>query len=160
MEYLVLKYVHVISSTLLFGTGIGSAFYLLATTLSGDVRAIAVVSRMVVRADWLFTATTAVLQPVTGLWLVQRMGVPLSTPWLAASLVCYALAIACWLPVVWLQMRLRDLAAQAAEGNTPLPPRYWLLFKWWVALGVPAFFLFLALFWLMIAKPALALGGA
>jgi uncharacterized membrane protein len=155
MEYLVLKYVHVISSTVLFGTGIGSAFYLLATTLSRDVRAVAVVSRMVVRADWLFTATTAVLQPVTGLWLVHRMGMPLSTPWLMVSLVCYALAIACWLPVVWLQMRLRDLAAQAAREGTPLAPRYWFFFKWWVALGVPAFFLFLALFWLMIAKPAL-----
>jgi uncharacterized membrane protein len=111
MEYLVMKYVHVISSTLLFGTGIGSAFYLLATTLSRDVRAVAVVSRMVVRADWLFTATTAVLQPATGLWLVHRMGMPLFTPWIKASLVCYVLAIACWLPVVWLQMRLRDLAA-------------------------------------------------
>jgi uncharacterized membrane protein len=154
MEYLVLKYLHVISSTLLFGTGIGSAFYLLATTLSRDVRAVAVVARMVVRADWLFTATTAVLQPVTGFMLVQRMGLPLSTPWLKASIVCYALAIACWLPVVWLQMRLRDLAAEAARDGTPLPPRYWLFFKWWVALGVPAFFLFLALFWLMIAKPA------
>jgi uncharacterized membrane protein len=158
MEYLVLKYLHVISSTLLFGTGIGSAFYLLATTLSRDVRAVAVVARMVVRADWLFTATTAVLQPATGFMLVHRMGLPLSTSWLKASLVCYALAIACWLPVVWLQMRLRDLAADAARDGTPLPPRYWLLFKWWVALGVPAFFLFLALFWLMIAKPAL--GGS
>jgi uncharacterized membrane protein len=154
MEYLIVKYVHVISSTLLFGTGIGSAFYLLATTLSRDVRAVAVVSRMVVRADWLFTATTAVLQPATGFWLVYRMGLPLSTPWLAASLACYALAIACWLPVVWLQMRLRDLAAEAARAGTALPPRYWFYFKCWVALGVPAFFLFLALFWLMIAKPA------
>ncbi len=155
MEYLILKYLHVLSSTLLFGTGIGSAFYLLATTLSRDVRAIAVVARMVVRADWLFTATTAVLQPLTGFMLVHRLGLPLATPWVEASLVCYALAIACWLPVVWLQMRLRDLAAEAARDGTALPARYWRLFGWWVGLGVPAFFLFLALFWLMIAKPAL-----
>ena len=155
MDYLVVKYLHVISSTLLFGTGIGSAFYLLATTLSRDVRAVAVVARMVVRADWLFTATTAVLQPATGFWLVHRLGLPWSTPWVKVSIVCYALAIACWLPVVWLQMRLRDEAARAARDGTVLPPAYWRLFAWWVALGVPAFFLFMALFWLMIAKPAL-----
>jgi uncharacterized membrane protein len=155
MEYLFVKYLHVVSSTLLFGTGIGSAFYLLATTLSRDVRAVAVVARMVVRADWLFTATTAVLQPLTGFWLVHRLQLPLSTPWLKASIVCYVLAIACWLPVVWLQMRLRDLAAEAAREGTGPPPRYWQLFRWWVVLGVPAFFLFLVLFWLMIAKPAL-----
>jgi uncharacterized membrane protein len=155
VEYLFMKYLHVVSSTLLFGTGIGSAFYLLATTLSLDVRAAAVVTRMVVRADWLFTATTAVLQPATGFWMVHRLGLPLSTPWLKASIVCYVLAIACWLPVVWLQMRLRDLAAEAARGGTVLSSRYWQVFRWWVALGVPAFFLFLALFWLMIAKPTL-----
>jgi uncharacterized membrane protein len=155
MEYLFVKYLHVVSSTLLFGTGIGSAFYLLATTLSRDVRAVAVVSRMVVRADWLFTATTAVLQPATGFWLAHQLGLPLSTPWLKASIICYGLAIACWLPVVWLQMRLRDLASAAARDGTALSPRYWQAFRWWVVLGVPAFFLFLALFWLMIAKPSI-----
>ena len=154
MEYLIVKWLHVISSTVLFGTGIGSAFYLLATTLSRDVRAVAVVARMVVRADWLFTATTAVLQPLTGFWLVHLAGLPLQTPWLKMSIYCYVLAILCWLPGVWLQIRLRDLAAQAASSGQALPPRYWQLFRWWVVLGVPAFFLFLALFWLMVAKPA------
>jgi len=154
MEYLIVKWLHVISSTVLFGTGIGSAFYLLATTLSRDVRAVAVVARMVVRADWLFTATTAVLQPLTGFWLVHLAGLPLQTPWLKMSIYCYVLAMLCWLPVVWLQIRLRDLAAQAASSGQALPPRYWQLFRWWVVLGVPAFFLFLALFWLMVAKPA------
>lgn len=153
MEYMVLKWLHVISSTLLFGTGIGSAFYLLATTLSRNVQAIAVVARMVVRADWLFTATTAVLQPLTGMWLVHLLGLPLSTPWIRASLVAYVLAMACWLPVVWLQMRLRDLAAKAAREGTALPAPYWRYFMAWIALGIPAFFLFLALFWFMIAKP-------
>lgn len=155
MTYLVVKWLHVLSSTVLFGTGVGSAFYLLATTLSGDVRAIAVVARMVVRADWLFTATTAILQPLTGFWLVHRLGLPLDTPWLLASIVCYALAMLCWLPVVWLQMRLRDLAAVAARDGRPLAPHYHRLFRWWIALGVPAFLLFLALFWLMVAKPSL-----
>ena len=154
MEYLFVKWLHVISSTVLFGTGVGSAFYLLATTLSRDVRAVAVVTRMVVRADWLFTATTAVLQPLTGFWLMHRAGLPLQTPWIKASIVCYVLAILCWLPVVWLQIRLRDIASEAANSGQALPPRYWRFFKWWVALGVPAFFLFVALFWLMVAKPA------
>lgn len=153
MEYFVAKWLHIVSSTILFGTGIGSAFYLLATTLSRDVRAIAVVARMVVRADWLFTATTAVVQPATGFWLVQQMGLPGSTPWLKASVLCYVAAMGCWLPVVWLQMRLRDLAADAAQRGAPLPPLYWRYFTAWVVLGVPALVLFLAIFWLMTAKP-------
>jgi uncharacterized membrane protein len=154
MEYLFVKWLHVISSTVLFGTGVGSAFYLLATTLTRDARAVAVVARMVVRADWLFTATTAVLQPLTGFWLMHLAGLPWRTPWLRMSILCYVLAMLCWLPVVWLQIRLRDLALEAATLGQPLPARYWKLFAWWVGLGVPAFFLFLALFWLMIAKPA------
>ena len=155
MEYLVVKWLHVLSSTVLFGTGIGSAFYLLVTTLSRDVRAVAVVARNVVRADWLFTATTAVLQPLTGIWMMRLAGFPWETPWLKWSIVCYALALLCWLPVVGLQIRLRDLASAAARDQSPLPARYWQLFRWWFALGVPAFFLFVAIFWLMVAKPAL-----
>jgi uncharacterized membrane protein len=159
VEYLIVKWLHVISSTVLFGTGIGSAFYLLATTLSRDVRAVAVVARMVVRADWLFTATTAVLQPLTGFWLMHLAGLPVQTPWVSASIVCYVLALLCWFPVVWLQIRLRYLAAAAAQQGTVLPPRYRTLFAWWIALGIPAFVLFLILFWLMIAKPPLAFFG-
>lgn len=155
MEYLVVKWLHVLSSTVLFGTGIGSAFYLLATTLTRDVRAVAVVSRMVVRADWLFTATTAVLQPLTGFWMMHLAGFPMATPWLRVSIVFYGLALACWFPVVWLQMRLRDLAGIAARDATALPAAYWRCFRWWVALGIPAFFLFVAIFWLMVAKPSL-----
>ena len=153
MEYLVVKWLHVLSSTLLFGTGIGSAFYLLVATLSRDLRFLAGVTRWVVRADWLFTATTAVIQPATGWWLAHLAGMPLSTHWLAWSLGLYALAIACWLPVVWLQMRLRDLAAVGVQQGR-LPPTYWRYFTAWVVLGVPALFAFLAIFWLMIAKPA------
>ena len=153
MDYLVVKWLHVLSSTVLFGTGIGSAFYLLVATLSRDVRFVAGVTRWVVRADWLFTATTAVLQPATGLWLVHKAGFALSARWLVWSVALYAIAIACWLPVMWLQMRLRDLAAQAARDGHPLPRAYWRLFGWWVVLGVPALFAFLAVFWLMVAKP-------
>jgi uncharacterized membrane protein len=115
MDYLLVKWLHVLSSTMLFGTGIGSAFYLVLATVGQDARAVATVSRYVVVTDWVFTATTAVFQPLSGLWLMHLAGgMPLATPWIAWSLWLYALAIACWLPVVWIQLRLRDLSAQAA----------------------------------------------
>src|SRR5690606_35888543 len=109
----------------------------------------------VVIADWLFTATTIVVQPLTGLWLAHRMGIPLSTPWLYWSLVLFAIAAACWLPVVWLQMRLRDIAVEAARTGAPLPARHGTLLGAWAALGVPALVSFLAIFYLMTAKPPL-----
>ena len=154
MEYLLFKWLHVLFSTVLFGTGIGSAFYLLVATLSRDLRFVAGVTRWVVRADWLFTATTAVLQPLSGLWMLHLAQIPLSTPWVRWSLILYAVAIGCWLPVVWLQMRLRDLAAEALAKNQALPRAYWRHFWAWFALGVPALLAFLLIFWLMIAKPS------
>ena len=153
MEYLVVKWLHVLSSTMLFGTGIGSAFYLLLATLGRDTRTVATVSGYVVITDWVFTATTAVFQPLSGFWLMHLAGgMPWTTPWIAWSLGLYALAIACWLPVVWIQLRLRDLSAQAAAANAALPPAYWRFFRWWVALGAVAFLAFLAIFYLMVAK--------
>jgi uncharacterized membrane protein len=154
MEYVIVKWLHILSSTLLFGTGIGSAWYLLFATLSRDVRAIAVVARNVVRADWLFTATTMVAQPLTGYWMMRLAGYPLHSKWLMWSIALYVVAGLCWLPVVWLQMKLRDAAARAALDHTALPPDYWRWFRWWVILGIPAFFAFVAVFYLMVAKPA------
>jgi len=117
------------------------------------VRAIAVVSKYVVIADWLFTATTAVIQPATGFYMAHLAGYPLTSHWIMWSVILYVLAGACWLPVVWIQIRLRDLAAAAARDNTALPPQYWTLFKTWVALGIPAFIAFVFIFWFMVAKP-------
>jgi uncharacterized membrane protein len=153
MDYLDVKWLHVLSSTILFGTGIGSAFYLLVATWSRDARAVATVSRYVVLADWLFTATTAVFQPLSGFSLMHMAGgMPISVPWIAWSLGLYGFAIACWLPVVWIQHRLRDLAAQAARIGAPLQPAFWRFFAWWVGLGCLAFAAFLAIFYLMVAK--------
>ena len=122
-DYLIVKTLHILSATFLFGTGVGTAFYLLVTTLGRDVRVVAAVTRWVVIADWLFTATTAIAQPLTGWWLAQRMGMPvMEVAWLRWSVHLYALAIACWLPVVWLQMRLRDLAAGGPGAAPPPPP--------------------------------------
>lgn len=154
MEYLIVKWLHIVSSTLLFGTGIGSAFYLLFTSLSRDVRAIAVVSRHVVRADWLFTATTVVFQPLSGFYLAHLAGYPLSSRWIVWSVVLYLVAGACWLPVVWLQMRLRDMAQASARDGLALPALYWRYLRIWTALGVPAFFALIVVFYLMTAKPA------
>jgi uncharacterized membrane protein len=154
MEYLVVKWLHILSSTFLFGTGIGSAFYMLFTSISRDVRAIAVVSRHVVLADWIFTATTVVIQPVTGIYMIHLAGYPWTSTWILWSIGLYILAGACWLPVVWIQLKMRDMAQIAARDNTELPAQYWRYLRVWVALGIPAFFALVVVFWLMVAKPA------
>ncbi|MBE7370092.1 DUF2269 family protein [Ramlibacter pallidus] len=152
MDYLVLKWVHVLSSTILFGAGVGSAFHLFAATLRRRSDGIASATRNVVLADWLLTTPTAILQPVTGLWLVHKMGIPFSTAWVAWSIGLYVVAIACWLPVVWIQIRMRDVAAEADARGGPVPRAYDRMFHQWVVLGFLAFFAFLMVFWLMVAK--------
>lgn len=100
MEYLIAKWLHILFSTFLFGTGVGSAFYLFFSTLQRNTTVVAGVAQLVVRADWLFTATTVVLQPLSGIYLVHLLGHPLSARWLQWSIVLYVIAIGCWLPVV------------------------------------------------------------
>jgi len=119
------------------------------------VRVIAAVSRDVVLADAIFTASAVVLQPATGLAMVALAGFPLTLPWLRWSIALYLLIGCCWVPVVWLQIRMRDLAAAAAETGNPLPGYYFRLYKWWFGLGWPAFIGVLAVFYLMVAKPDL-----
>ncbi len=154
MDYMVVKWLHILSSTFLFGTGIGSAFYMLFTSLSRDVRAIAVVSRHVVLADWIFTSSTVIIQPVTGIYLIHLAGYPWSSKWIMWSIGLYFLAGACWLPVVWMQLKMRDMAQVAARDNTALPQQYWRYLRIWVVLGIPAFMALVGVFWLMVAKPA------
>ncbi len=115
MEYLVLKWVHILSATLLFGTGLGSAFYKLMTDQTGNLEAIAQTNRTVVLADWLFTTPTVILQPITGVWLALAVGYPLSSSWIVLSVLLYVIAGLCWLPVVYLQIRMRDLAVAAVN---------------------------------------------
>jgi uncharacterized membrane protein len=153
MEYLVVKWLHVLSSTVLFGTGLGSAFYLFFTNRSGEVRAIAIVSRRVVLADWLFTTPSAIVQPLTGFWLLHLSGIPWTAGWILWSLVLYVLAGACWLPVVWLQIRMAAMAERAAAAGAALPQRFWRYHAIWTALGWPAFGAFIAIFFLMVVKP-------
>ncbi len=153
MSYLVVKWLHILSSTLLFGTGLGSAFYMFFASRTRDARVIAVVVKHVVIADWIFTTPTIVLQPLTGFWLMHLAGFPLDSPWIAWSIGLYLLAGAAWLPVVWMQMRMRDLAAAAASAGGAMPPQYWRYLSYWVALGVVAFLSLVAVFYLMVAKP-------
>jgi uncharacterized membrane protein len=158
-EYAVAKWLHILSSTVLFGTGLGSAYYMLFTSLvarrsGGDARAVAVVVRHVVHADWWFTSTTIVFQPLSGLWLVHLAGYPLASTWIVASFGLYLLAGACWLPVVWMQLRMRDLAEAAAATGAPLPALYFRYLTRWTLLGIPAFVALVVVFWLMVAKPA------
>lgn len=153
MEYLIVKTVHILSSTVLFGTGIGSAYYMLFTSLTRDAHAVASVVRLVVIADWVFTTTTIVIQPLTGLYLIHLMGYPLASSWILWSILLYFVAGAAWLPVVWMQIKMRDMARVAAASNSPLPPKYWTYLKLWTALGVVAFGALVVVFYLMVAKP-------
>jgi len=153
MEYLIVKWLHIVSSTLLFGTGLGSAFYMFFTSLTRDTRAVAHVVRLVVVADWSFTVPTIILQPATGFYLMHLAGFPFSSTWIRWSIILYLLAGACWLPVVWMQIRMRNLADEAVRTQTALPLQYFAFFKWWTALGFVAFFALLLVFYLMVAKP-------
>jgi uncharacterized membrane protein len=154
MDYVTVKWLHVLSSTLLFGTGIGSAFYMLKASLTRDSTVAYFVVRQVVIADWLFTATSVVAQPLTGFYLAQKAGMSLLSDWLLWSIVLYLVAGACWLPVVWIQIQMRELARHAATNQLALPAEYWRYFRIWVALGIPAFVSLVIVFYLMIAKPA------
>ena len=151
--YAVLKTVHIVSSTVLFGTGIGTAFFKWIVDRSGNLAAIAVVAEKVVLADWLFTTPAILVQAITGVALALMLGYPLLKGWLLMAIGLYLLAGACWLPVVWLQMKMRDLARVSRDQVKPLDSLYWVYARIWFWLGVPAFTALVIVFWLMVAKP-------
>jgi uncharacterized membrane protein len=155
MLYFVLKFLHVIGAAVLFGTGAGIAFFMLLAHRTGNVATIAAVARMVVVADFIFTATAVVAQPVTGIALAWHLGYSLAESWIVLSMILYVVTGLFWLPVVWMQMEMRNLAAEAVAAGTPAPPAYHRLFWLWFAFGFPAFAAVLAIFWLMIARPVL-----
>ncbi len=155
MDFLLLKTIHILSSTVLFGTGLGTAFHMWTTHLRGDVRAIAVVARNVVLADWLFTTTAGVVQAVTGFMMVRQAGYDPTASWLVAAYACYIVAGLFWLPVVRLQIKIARFAAAAALQDVPLPDAYHRAMRIWFRLGWPAFLALVVAFWLMVAKPEL-----
>ena len=150
-----LRYAHVVGATVLLGTGAGIAFFMVMANRSRDPAVIAHVAGTVVVADWLFTAAAVVAQPVTGTLLALEVGWPLTTPWIVWSLALYIVTGAFWLPVVWIQKALRDMARVAAVNGTPLPERYDRLYRIWFAFGFPAFAAVLAILWLMLTRPDL-----
>ena len=155
-EYLLLKYLHVIGAVVLLGTGAGIAFFMVMANRTGDPAVVAATARIVVIADFLFTATAVIAQPVTGLLLANHVGYPLSEGWIVASILLYLFTGAFWLPVVWMQAKMRNLAQGAAESGDDLPPAYHRLYRLWFAFGFPAFAAVLLIFWLMIARPEIA----
>lgn len=153
--YFILKFLHVIGAAVLLGTGAGIAFFMVVAHRTGDTIVIAGTARIVVIADYVFTATAVVAQPVTGVLLAWEAGYALTEGWIVASILLYLWTGAWWLPVVWMQARMRDLAVAAAAAGERLPPRYHKLFRLWFSFGFPAFLAVLAIFWLMISRPAI-----
>ena len=156
---LVLRWLHVIGACVLLGTGAGIAFFMIMAHRTGQPALIAHTAKVVVIADWIFTASAVVVQPITGYWLARALGWPMSEGWLVFSLGLYVLTGAFWLPVVWMQQRMHKLAAQAAVAGTALSEAYHRLFRAWLLCGFPAFAAVLTIIWLMLARPSITLFG-
>lgn len=153
--YLLLKWIHILSSVALVGVGFGSAFYLYFINRTRNVAAIAEVSRLVVRADYWFTAPTVIIQPISGFLLVSMAGYSLTETWLLATYALFILAGIWWLPVVWLQIQMEKMARTALDNKTDLPPRYWRYAIFWERLGMLAFPSMVIVYGLMVFKPAI-----
>ena len=153
LYYQLLQYVHIIGAAVLLGTGAGIAFFMLRAHFTRDTFVIAGVARIVVTADFVFTATAVVVQPVTGYLLAQFLGYPVFDGWIALSLVLYGVTGAFWIPVVFMQIRMRNLAEAAVRAGTTLPRAYHRLFWTWFAFGFPAFAAVLGILWLMTSRP-------
>jgi uncharacterized membrane protein len=153
MSYIILKWVHVLSATILFGTGIGSAFYVFAANREKNIAGIHFATAHVVIADWLFIAPAVVIQFVTGVWLLYLTGYSLSDGWVLWGVALYFFVGICWLPAVWMQIKMRDMAKAALETGGSLPDYYWRLDRWWIAAGSLAFPAVVVIFYLMVAKP-------
>lgn len=153
--FLLIKIIHILGATVLLGTGAGIAFFMLMAHRTGDAKVIAHTAGVVVIADTLFTATAVVMQPLTGAALARLSGQPLLTGWIAVSLGLYVMVGAFWLPVVWMQLKMRDLARVAAAEGAPLPAAYHRLWRLWFAFGFPAFAAVMGIVALMTVKPVL-----
>jgi uncharacterized membrane protein len=151
--YFLVKYLHVLGAIVILGTGSGIAFFMLMAHRTGDVPFVARTAAVVVIADMLFTLSAVILQPVTGGLLMKMSATGLAEKWLMLSLALYALAGVFWIPVVFMQIEMRDLARIAEQKREPLPPRYFALFRRWCLFGIPGFGSVAAILWLMIAKP-------
>ena len=153
MLYLFIEYLHVLGAIVILGTGTGIAFFMVMAHRTADAAFIAKTAEVVVIADFVFTLSSVLLQPVTGGLLMWLSSTSIIEGWLMTSLVLYAIAGVFWVPVVFMQIEMRDLARISVTGGTPLPPRYFALFRRWFLFGIPGFGSVMAILWLMIAKP-------
>jgi uncharacterized membrane protein len=153
MIYPALKYVHILGATILFGTGLGIAFFLFIAMRTREVATIAATLRIVVLADFVFTAPAVIVQLLSGVALAGVLGIPLTEPWIAGALALYVLVGVCWLPVVAIQLRMLRLAERASHDGAPLPDAFRRLYRIWFVLGWPAFAGVLGILALMIWKP-------
>lgn len=153
MEYQIVKLIHIISSTILFGTGIGTAFFMFMANRRKSIAEIHFATRIVVIADWVFTTPAIIIQLATGLWLVELGGHSLSDKWIVMALMLYVFTGACWVPVVWMQIKMRDNASAAYKTNENLPKQYWTMERYWTILGALAFPAVVLIFYLMVMKP-------
>ncbi|MCG2629902.1 DUF2269 domain-containing protein [Bradyrhizobium sp. WYCCWR 13023] len=151
--YFLIKYLHVLGAITILGTGTGIAFFMLMAHRTDNAEFIARTASVVVIADAIFTLSAVILQPVTGGLLMMLSSTSIMERWILASLVLYAIAGLFWVPVVFMQIEMRDLARKAAEQHAALPERYFVLFRRWFAFGFPGFGATMAILWLMIAKP-------
>lgn len=159
MTYEVLKWIHILSAILLFGTGLGSAYYKWCADRSGNLQVMVHTNKMVVRADWIFVAPTVVIQPLTGFLLVKTTGFSFTEFWLVVTYILYAVAGLSWLPVVWIQIRMETLSQKALVQGTELNEAYFKLARIWFWLGVPAFFSMLVILIFMVFKPGATIFG-
>jgi len=152
--YPLIKWLHVIGAAVILGTGLGTAFHFWITMRREGPAAIAAAGRSTVLADWLFTLPAVILQPLTGIAMARAAGYSLTATWILGAAALYALAAACWIPVVFIQRRLRDLAEESARSGAALPPEFHRLSRLWGVLGWPAFLAMAVTVWLMVARPA------
>lgn len=152
--YTIVKTIHILTSTILFGTGIGIAFFMLRSAFTKNIHEKFYAARNTVLADYLFTFPAVIVQPLSGIALIHMGGFNWTDYWLTATYIIYFVAGLCWIPVVWIQIQLRNMVALSASNGTELPDRYHKLFKIWFLLGWPAFIGLVVVFYLMVAKPA------
>ena len=151
--YLIVKTLHIISSTILFGTGIGIAFFMFRSMFTSNIQEKLYAVKNTVIADYIFTFPAAIIQPISGIALIQMAGYDWMSYWLVLTYVIYIVAGVCWFPVVWIQIQLRNTVVEAVANDIDLPDRYNKLFRVWFLLGWPAFLGLIVVFYLMVAKP-------
>lgn len=153
MLYLTLKWIHIISATIIFGTGIGSAYYMFAANRRKVLSEMRFAVKFVVLADWAFTLPAIIVQFITGLLMAKIANISFFDLWIKWGLILYFFAGACWLPVVWLQIKMEKLIEEAIKENKQLDEKYWKMDFWWILLGSLAFPAVVMIFWLMVDKP-------